>query len=159
MEEKNNKRKKLLYPLLAVALLLALVVGTYAFFSASVSNNSIGGSSLNISGDDLSVTVKKVVFNGASASSDNLVPAWFGYSSGTTLNNDDPSSYQLTMTPDANSFGHGVFSVNLAGNVIGTTTNDEYGAVRPVIYLKTGVTIDTDGKDGSAEYPYELSLS
>ena len=77
-ETKNTKKGKLLYTLLGVTLLLALVGGAYAFFSASVSNNSIGGQTQNINNDSLTLTVKKVVFAGVAAPTNDLVPAYFG---------------------------------------------------------------------------------
>ena len=92
MEEKN-KKKRMLYVLLgAVALLIVLVGGTYAYFSASVSNsNTIGGNTQNINNNSLTLTVKKVVFNGTSAPSNDLVPAYFG-----TCGSGDVSTYGCT---------------------------------------------------------------
>ena len=62
-----------------------------------------------------------------------------------------------TMSPCASlGLADYVFGVNAVGPL-------NYGhvgrgnAVRPAVYLKSGVTIDTEGKDGSFEHPYVLS--
>ena len=98
MEEKN-KKKRMLYVLLgAVALLIVLVGGTYAYFSASVSNsNTIGGNTQNINNNSLTLTVKKVVFNGTNAPSNDLVPAYFGVDNNEELNVSAPSELGLTQ--------------------------------------------------------------
>ena len=98
MEEKNNKKGKLLYIILGIVLLLAIAGGTYAFFSASVSNSGIiGGNTQNINNNSLTLTVKKVVFTGASAPSNDLVPAFFGRDNNEDLNVSDPSELGQTQ--------------------------------------------------------------
>ena len=49
-----------------------------------------------------------------------------------------------------------VFNVNNDGNLNNDNANND-NAVRPAVFLKSGVTIDTNGKDGSFEHPYTMS--
>ena len=99
MEEKN-KKKRMLYVLLGtVVFLIILVGGTYAYFSASVSNsNTIGGNTQNINNSSLRLSVNKVNFNNIDTSLvpyNDLVPAYFG-ATNNELNVANPSELELT---------------------------------------------------------------
>ena len=76
MENKNGQG--IFYGVIGVATLIVAIIGaTFAFFSAQAQTNyvnDIAGNTLDISGA-LSVSVTKVTFSGATADSDNLVPA------------------------------------------------------------------------------------
>ena len=76
MENKNGQG--IFYGVIGVATLIVAIIGaTFAFFSAQAQTNyvnDIAGNTLDISGA-LSVSVTKVTFTGATADSDNLVPA------------------------------------------------------------------------------------
>ena len=83
-EENQRKGPGVFYAVVGVATLVVAIIGaTFAYFSASVTpdenSDNIQGETNNISGASLTVTVTKLfgIANGASANSDNLVPAAF----------------------------------------------------------------------------------
>ena len=75
MENKNGQG--IFYGVIGVATLIVAIIGaTFAYFSASatVNGDNITGSTLELAGA-LTVNVEKLTFSGASAGSNNLVPA------------------------------------------------------------------------------------
>ncbi len=63
----------------------------------------------------------------------------------------------LTLSPRAHSgYAYRVFRVNIDGD-LGFDSAYFGLVVRPAVLLKSGVIIDTNGKDGSFEHPYVLS--
>lgn len=95
MNEKKNK--KIFYIIIAaVAVILLAGGGTYAYFAASAgNNNAISGTTNDISSGDLSLTVTRVDFNNTSASSDELIPVYFGKTNN-SLNVINPSMLNTT---------------------------------------------------------------
>ena len=82
-----------------------------------------------------------------------------GYSNTGCIDTDwlKSTSWYWTMSPLASSDDAGdVFQVVSDGNLsYGNAGYDN--AVRPAVFLKSGVTIDTEGKDGSQSNPYVLN--
>ena len=67
--------------------------------------------------------------------------------------------FEWTMSSRANSgYAYNVFFVFGNGGLDYADANNG-NAVRPAVFLKSGVSIDIDGKDGSFEHPYVLSLN
>ena len=103
MGEKNNK-KRLLYTLIGVIVLLASVGGAYAFFSASISNTgNILGQTQNINSSSLRLSVTKVNFNDIDTNvipSNDLVPAYFGLDNNNELNVANPSGLDISNVQD-----------------------------------------------------------
>ena len=85
MEGEGKKNNTAMLTVIAIATLLVAVVGaTFAYFSASVNStgNNITGTTHNVSPSNFTLTTTKYTFSGATASSNNLVPAEI--TSGTT---------------------------------------------------------------------------
>lgn len=97
MEENQAKGPGIFYAVVGVATLVVAIIGaTFAFFSASVTpangSDNITGSTQSINTAALTLTVNKVVFKDAVATSPTvLVPAYFGKTND-TLNVANPSN-------------------------------------------------------------------
>ena len=71
----------------------------------------------------------------------------------------DSSKTQWTISPWVYSdFANNVALVSTNGQLVYNIAAGKYLHVRPAIYLKPSVIIDTEGKDGSESNPYVLSL-
>lgn len=84
MEENQRKGPGVFYAVVGVATLVVAIIGaTFAYFSAStgVDNGTIQGQTQYIDNASLTMNVKKVVFTGATADYNTLVPAFFGVDS------------------------------------------------------------------------------
>ncbi len=98
MEENNRKGPGVFYAVVGVATLVVAIIGaTFAYFSAStgVNDGEIRGETQYIDNASLDMKVKKVVFNGATADYNTLVPAFFG---GTAGNLTVPTPADFTNT-------------------------------------------------------------
>ena len=82
MEENNRKGPGVFYAVVGVATLVVAIIGaTFAYFSASAepaAGTNPTGQTINVSATDLSVTVEKITFNGATVDNNNLAPALVG---------------------------------------------------------------------------------
>ena len=79
MEENNKKGPGVFYAVVGVATLLVAIIGaTFAYFSASTSagDGTIKGSTNDAISNTLGLNVSRVTFDGASANSSDLVPAY-----------------------------------------------------------------------------------
>ena len=82
MEENQRKGPGVFYAVVGVATLVVAIIGaTFAYFSTGVDSGTIQGQTQNIDGSSLTLNVKKVVFTGATADYNTLVPAFFGVDS------------------------------------------------------------------------------
>ena len=72
----ENNGKGIFYGVIGVATLIVAIIGaTFAFFSASqTNNNTIAGQTLDVA-DNFTLNVEKVTFSGTTAGSNDLVPA------------------------------------------------------------------------------------
>lgn len=72
----ENNGKGIFYGVIGVATLIVAIIGaTFAFFSASATNdNTIAGQTLDVDGN-VTLAVEKIAFAGATAPSNDLVPA------------------------------------------------------------------------------------
>ena len=98
MEENNRKGPGVFYAVVGVATLVVAIIGaTFAYFSAStgVNNSEIRGETQYIDNASLDMKVKKVVFTGATADYNTLVPAFFGGTAGSLT---VPTPADLTNT-------------------------------------------------------------
>lgn len=95
----ENNGKGIFYGVIGVATLIVAIIGaTFAFFSASQSNsNTIQGNTLNVS-DSFTLNVEKVTFGGATAPSNDLVPA--------DLNGGDASGITQALTANCEKDGY-----------------------------------------------------
>ena len=99
MEENQRKGPGVFYAVVGVATLVVAIIGaTFAYFSASTSGtgDTIGGSTQNINGASLTLTVDRIHFTNVTVPSDDLVPAYFG-SNGNTLNVATPANLTSTQ--------------------------------------------------------------
>ncbi len=80
----------------------------------------------------------------------------FNYSNCSSSNWLSIGKYERTMSSRVSPFNaHNVFFVHNDGNLSSGSASNGY-AVRPAVYLKSGVTIDTEGRNGSESSPYVL---
>lgn len=95
----ENNGKGIFYGVIGVATLIVAIIGaTFAFFSASQTNpNTIQGNTLNVS-DSFTLNVEKVTFGGATAPSNDLVPA--------DLNGGDASGITQALTANCEKDGY-----------------------------------------------------
>ena len=72
----ENNGKGIFYGVIGVATLIVAIIGaTFAYFSASQSNNdTIKGNTLDVAGN-VTLAVEKITFSGTTAASNDLVPA------------------------------------------------------------------------------------
>ena len=103
MEENQRKGPGVFYAVVGVATLVVAIIGaTFAYFSAStgVNEGTITGQTQYIDNASLDLKVKKVVFTGAAADYNALVPAYFGRDDANIDAQDNPQGLNVPTPAD-----------------------------------------------------------
>ena len=156
-ENENRKGPGVFYAVVGVATLVVAIIGaTFAYFSASTSSSGddITGSTRNLTATSLSLTVDKIEFNAATATSNDLVPAFFGVTGeapSTTLNVAAPAN--LTSTQVSSMLTNHCEQGGYTGCHLYKITADTDEDI-PVAYLRLDLNITTSTTKDKDQWGY-----